>query len=1263
MRRRSMIAGLALPILVVLLFSVPPGAGSVSLGPSVPAAPLGVAHVAAAASAAPAGSPSASPIGLTSVTVCPPPPYPTQGYVNGVFPPSPTEGLQMPCPPISQDETHVTFSSNAAGSGERWTIPVTLAPGTANGTPTDHFVQEEVGIIVKGDVFSQWGQSYAEVVFVPEGSGNSTQYVASLHIFALETQSISSATNGLLFTWNDTWEWLADYANATETTGFTVPGGDTVDVTFAGSANGSAGMLVWANDTTTPSISAAYVLNKTDLGGPYNFTPFYSTACNDNCILHWAYDWGQGVGFTNCPFDAISTDPCNSYNQGFWSSSPSPSFGRPEFWQSGGYRGDFYFFAPESISGICNTLAPTNTVANCFSFDIYNGQGYYPYYTFTATGFEYGTNGPSTLENLGGYSFEYPASGSARDLVPEFFYQAVNDSRAGYAASGSAVGIRAEMLDLGTVGYVNLTYSINGGAMTTVPLAFTNGSRSFGNWTASIPSGPDGVINYTISSKNNASATVTTPSVGAFRVVRGPLPTFNLTLLTEDPSCASISVNGTSYSNGTLVRSLPGFYSLRANGCYPWVFAGWKTVSGGATATDPASLSTTLELSASGVLEALWSYIRPLDTVTLQTSPLCGQVVLNGTPYSTGQSVQLLDAGNYSIGHVGCANEAFRGWTFSTTTGSWKILGNYLTIFGNGTLTANYVPSGTASALVFQTNPSSCGGVLFYGAGYTSNESVSVSPGGYPIGPDPCSHFGFLNFTFSGQGTVAANESWLTVTGGGTLTENNYVLTEVTFIINPSSCGPASWDGQNVTNGETVVVSNGSTHSIYGRTCPGHYLIAITGTGGVNAVGNLVTVTGSGDLDLAYGAGNASQFLGFLTDPSTCGGILEGGTEYTDSQYTYLAPGTVATVTPVPCAGYGFLQWITFGLVSIVGTTAYFNGSGALEAVFRPLTGILIFTSPTGCGSVSVGGTVYPGNSTVSVTEGVQYPVQAIPCAGDAFVQWINSSGAELSFGPYDATNTVSALAESILTAEFAPIRFTVQVLVNPPSCGAVRISGAQYINGSSLTVPIGVYPITPNPCTGDHLVRWAVTGNVSVAGSNLYVNSSGSVAAFYLPVPPSVSLTVANSSLAGDSVLVSATVAVPIPPFNYNYTWSFGDGSAPVTTPVNFTSHTFANPGRYNVTVVVTDPINRTANASALILIVAASPLSSNFFTPLSLAAIALVLIVALLAIAVVLVGRRPRAPVEEEGPTLAVAPAETLEPLPSPSETGSSTGEESKP
>ena len=40
------------------------------------------------------------------------------------------------------------------------------------------------------------------------------------------------------------------------------------------------------------------------------------------------------------------------------------------------------------------------------------GRGTARSYTFNATGFDYGTNSPWTLENLGGYSFEYRPRGA-----------------------------------------------------------------------------------------------------------------------------------------------------------------------------------------------------------------------------------------------------------------------------------------------------------------------------------------------------------------------------------------------------------------------------------------------------------------------------------------------------------------------------------------------------------------------------------------------------------------------------------------------------------------------------------------------------------------------------------------------------------------------------------------------------------------------------------------------------------------------------------
>lgn len=1245
-------------LVVVVIFAVP------SLGVPTPSAVAHGAPVAVGGHAlvAPSQASVARPPTYQPVTTCPTPDPIVWGTVNGVFPPPPLLSLQGPCPPVSMDYADATFASSAPGTAERWTIPVQLATGKGGSSDTGSAVfaysEEYVGMIVAGDAHSAWGQSYAEMVFVPSFSGSSTSYAMSFHIFALEDAAVISGSGCLEITWNDTYECLEDYASSADTGSIVIPGGSTVDVTFAGVTGGTSGMEVWANDTSNSSLSASYSTSSASLGTGYTFEPMYNSSCVDACTLRWSFGMGLGIGFADCPTSAYYAATCSSYAQGDWTSFPPEGFGRPEAYAAGSYSTDYYYFAPESTSGICNTFAPSLTVAYCFNFDLYKGQGYYPYFTFNGSGIDFGSNSSYTLENLGGYSFEFPASGAPTSLVPFFFYRLSNTSLAGYIPPATALNVSTTLLDLGTVKSAEVTWSLNGATPTTTPMTFESGNASLGTYNATIPSGGNGVLNYTVTGINDAGAWINS---SLFRVVRGPLPTFDVTVLTQDPQCAGVVLNGTNYTNGSVAHLHPGFYSLHASGCYPWQFTTWRSLSGGTTVVGPNGLTTTLEVSASGTIESYWLYVRPLDTLTLTSSPACGQILIGNQSYADNAVTQLLDSGNYTIGQVGCASKAFRGWTF---VGPWKILGGVLTIFGNGTLTANYVPSSTASALVFQTNPLNCGGVLFFNAGYTTGESVSVGPGGYPIGPDPCSHWGFVNFTISGNGAVAANNSWVTLTGGATLTANYYVLTEVTIVVSPASCGPVSFDGQNESNGAVIVAANNSTHTIYAPTCPGHFLLAISGTGGVSVVGNLVTVTGSGALTVAYGSGNATQFLGFLTNPPSCGGIIEGGVEYTDSQFTKLAPGSIATVQAVPCPGYGFQAWITFGGITVVGSTAYFNGSGALEAQFQPLTGLLLFTSPTGCGSLKLGGSTYLGNTTAAVTEFVRYGLDATPCAGDEFVQWQNSSGAELTNGIYSANNTVTAIAEAILTAVFTPIRYTVSIGVTPAACGAIRVSNLAEINGTVLELPGGVYPVSPDPCLGDHLVAWEVSGGLTVIGPDLYVNGSGNLTALYQPVPPTVVLDVYNGSFSGQAVLIGATVAVPVPPYNYNYTWSFGDGSPEVTTPVNFTSHTYATAGHYQISVTVVDPLLRSATANATILIVPGTSFTQNLLTPLSITAIALVGVVALLALAVVLVGRRPRPPAPaDSGPSAPSTPAAPAEPLPAPSEPDLSTGETTKP
>jgi PKD repeat protein len=139
--------------------------------------------------------------------------------------------------------------------------------------------------------------------------------------------------------------------------------------------------------------------------------------------------------------------------------------------------------------------------------------------------------------------------------------------------------------------------------------------------------------------------------------------------------------------------------------------------------------------------------------------------------------------------------------------------------------------------------------------------------------------------------------------------------------------------------------------------------------------------------------------------------------------------------------------------------------------------------------------------------------------------------------------------------------------------------------NGTVLALGVGNYNLTTIACAGFHLDSWVVSGGVSVSGAVLTVAGPGTLTGLFVPIFPSVALSTPPSVFAGNAVNIEATVAVQIPPYNYSYAWNFGDGSS-VKTPANFTSHTYQTPGTFVVSVSVTDPYGRVANASQTLVV-----------------------------------------------------------------------------
>lgn len=1241
---RCALAGLTL----LLVLSVPSGAAqnasvtaptptlshpvAPAVGPSVAPSPTGSAGVVHAQRSTAPGAPRAH---VHPLVTCPPM-YPTWGALGNWLPVSPAQTLQSPCPWIGMDEQHLTYSSQVGGSGTNFRMPLYLPTDPASNQSSSMF-NFYIGMVVSGDVHSEWHQSYAELNFAPNGGGSWNEGLA---VYSLVNQSYfgRSACPALNFTWNNSYFCeIDDWGGGMGSNDVSVPGGSWLNVTFNGSIGGTVGLRIWSNDSTASGYNVNYTLNPAGEGssepdGNHTFEPAFAASCRDSCYLKWGMGYGLGIGTEPCPDAPAPFSACDSYNQYTWLTNPPIGFGIPHYMTGGSYVGDYRWLAPESASGECNTLEPPGVVTGCYNQQGNGGSGYYPVFTFNGSQINWGTNWSWTTDNFGAFvGGEYRSDGFAQDIVPMALDEVTNDSQAGFILSGAALNVSVRLQDVGEISTATLHYQIGNGAFTDLAMSRIAGTASLGIYNVTIPVGPDGWITYSITGLGAAGSSVNST---AWHVKRGPFPTFTVELSTSPPGCGRVWFNGSAYHTGQSVQVHPGFYELQGSPCYPSVFYDWNVTSGVALAGQPAKgpQYALAAISANASVQGVWKYVRPHDAILVLTNPgVCGSVALNGSVIGNGTTVSMLDQENYSL-QVGssCAQKSFAGWT--VTGGPLDVLGSNFEPFGNGTLTANFVSSSASDQVVFYTAPTNCGGVLFRGAGYVDQQSIAILPGTYPVAGDPCAHFGFRNFSVSSN--LALSGSNVTVNGVGWIRETNEHLTEIHVETNPASCGTVSIDGTNYTNGAVDVVANNTTHTAYGYPCSGYSLFALSGSGGLSLFGNVVVANGSGTLLAVFQYGPARSFVAFITNPSSCGTIAFEGVHYRSSQYTYVAPGTVATLGASPCANYGFVRWTTSGDITVVGGNAYINGTigGSITATFTPLVTVYLYTSPAACGTVTLAGVSYFDNESVELAQDAFYGLTAQPCQNYTLGGWVNSTSATIE------GSQVYLAASAVITAVFVPVRFTVTVLLTPPSCGQAQIGTAHVSNGTVLSLGVGNYNLSTTSCLGFQLLAWNASGGITIAGNVLTVAGAGTLSGAFGPIPPAVAISAVASTFAGDAVLLTATVADPVPPYNYTYAWTFGDGAVG-TTPANFTTHVYGSAGTYTVHVTITDPYHRTASASQTVVVLPTSGSS------LGLPAVVWIAIGAVLAIAAVLVigslWRRPPPPEPDDAAPLPAAPS----------------------
>ncbi len=1222
---------LGLVVLVVLLSGAVPlpslvGASTNAVAPRAPSAP----PVPSAARPHLAGLPS-------NPCTAGYPSYAFYGKANAVAPPLPALYYQTPClladPSATagwHDEVHATYSSSTPGTGSRVEIPLVLPWDSSALDQASLYSDFSVGMVVSGDNSSVDNQSYVQVYFEP----NSTTYTYTALATVWSLRLTSSATcDGLSFTWNNSYaceqELLGSSSPLLLSTG--ISGGHPVNVTFVGRPRSMTDPLtVYVNDSYD-AINTSVTLNSTSTGGVL-LAPAYNASCAVQCYLNWTQGaFGLGVEIGLC------YGVCNSYSYSGAEYADPLTLLPPESWNGSAYASQYPTFATESVSGACQGVAPTQ-----YACPVNAQTGYYPEFTFNGSQMNFGAPPNWSLSDFGGTGQQFQTSGTATDLNPEFIFSVENSSRGGFLLAGQSLNVTAQAGVFGNFSGLSLAYTLPNGATGNLTMSLVNGTSSYGGWKGSIPTtGGNGGIDYRLWATDRGGATIVSPARGSYVVERvSTLPTFTVALTTSPSTCGGVVLNGSSYTSGQTARILPGTYLLNATLCYPYVFGQWVAGKG---AVVTGSAHATILITANTTLEGEWSYVRPYDTVELAFSnSICGTIVLNNTNYAssaTPTAVSILDASSVTLTESGCAGYGFSGWLVQSAgahpdPGNLTVLGSSLTVRGNGTITLTVVATSSAVVVTFLTVPGNCGGILYRGAGYTNDTQLWV-PLSTPeaIHEDPCANYGFANFTTTGGVTVSAGH--LTVTGTGTVTEENYLLTLVTLQTSPSWCGGINFDNILYTNGSLLNLTPNSYHSAYAVACttPLYHFVGFAVSGGVTIIGNNVTVNSTGTLTANFQPGPPTTWLGFETNPSDCGGVLFEGKEYVDTNYTYVSPSTQYTISPVACPGFGFVGWFTTGGVAVTGHLAYVNSSGSVKAIFHPLDPVYLYTQPESCGEIVLDGTTYTNGATAQLPVEYTVSLAARSCAGYGFVSWQNTSDGLVGNG------TVTILAATILTAIFAPLHYGVTVLVTPSDCGGVVVGNAEYFNGSTLALLAGHYFYRPEPCSGDYPTNLTLSGGLRLNpnATELSVSGAGVLAITYGPVPPSVTLSALPGSYTGYPVSFDAVVAVPVPPFNYSFLWNFGDG-ATQTTAGNSTSHEFAHTGVYRVAVTVHDPYGRVASANVSVTVTAppAAVVTYNLSTFDWGIILGTILLVGLL----VLVGRRRnRPPAEEEGPEGPVA------------------------
>jgi len=248
----------------------------------------------------------------------------------------------------------------------------------------------------------------------------------------------------------------------------------------------------------------------------------------------------------------------------------------------------------------------------------------------------------------------------------------------------------------------------------TISISHNNNSTSTST-TSTLPTTTTTTATAPISSTSTATTSATTSTTQARATSSMPTATItSYTLITSVNSAGggTVSPSGGSYSRGTSVT----LTATQANG---WTFGGW---SGSTDIANTTANPTTITMNNNETVTA--NFTQNIYTLTTSVNPAGeGTVNPSGGSYPSGTSVIL-------------TAKAATGWTFSSWSGSTGIANTTanpttITMNGNETVTATFIPGVKIQSVALPSNAKTSSGIILTTYPTTfrlvNNESVDVT--------------------------------------------------------------------------------------------------------------------------------------------------------------------------------------------------------------------------------------------------------------------------------------------------------------------------------------------------------------------------------------------------------------------------------------------------------------------------------------------------------------------------------------------------------